>query len=81
MLKSRNDVHELLPSVRNKIYEVAISNLSGQAGKILKADNELIIACGQGAVSLKKVQKAGGKPMNIQDFLRGNKFTVNEDFN
>lgn len=25
ILKSRNDIHELLPSVRNKIYEVAIS--------------------------------------------------------
>lgn len=63
-----------------KIYSATVSPLKGEAGKVLKAENELIIGCKDGAVSLQKVQKAGGKPMAIQDFLRGNKLKVGEDF-
>ena len=63
-----------------KIYSATVSPLKGEAGKILKTDNELVIACKDKAVSLQKVQKAGGKPMAIQDFLRGNKLNVGEDF-
>ena len=63
-----------------KVFEAQVAKLDGQAGKVLKADNQLVIACGKDALSLIKVQKAGGKPMSICDFLRGNKFTVGEDF-
>ena len=31
----------------------------------------LTIACGEGAVRLTRLQKAGGKPMLAEDFLRG----------
>lgn len=34
-------------------------------------DDRLTIACGTGAVSLVRLQKAGGKAMNAEDFLRG----------
>ena len=63
-----------------KIYEAEESSLKGQVGKILKAEKELVIGCKDGSVSLKVVQKAGGKPMNIADFLRGAKLNENEDF-
>lgn len=64
-----------------KIYKAEMVDMKGCAGKILKADaKEFIIACGEGALSLKKVQKAGGKPMEIAEFLRGNKFAVGGDF-
>lgn len=63
-----------------KIYEAEIVDVFAEAGKVVKADSCLVIGCGEGALSLKKVQKAGGKPMLIQDFLRGNKFTVGENF-
>lgn len=63
-----------------KIYKAKTVDKTGQAGKIICADKELIIACGDKAVSLEKVQKAGGKPMCISDFLRGTKLTVGEDF-
>ncbi|MBQ3115705.1 MAG: methionyl-tRNA formyltransferase [Clostridia bacterium] len=64
-----------------KVYKAEIAHLKGEAGKILRADSELIIGCGDGSVALKIVQKAGGNAMQIGDFLRGNKFTVGEDFN
>lgn len=35
-------------------------------------DDELTIACGSGAIQLLRLQKAGSKPMNANDFLRGN---------
>jgi methionyl-tRNA formyltransferase len=63
-----------------KIYEAEVSSLKGQVGKILKADKELVIGCKDSSVSLKVVQKAGGKPMNIADFLRGAKLNENGDF-
>ena len=63
-----------------KIYSAEICSQKGEIGKILKADKELVIGCKDCSVSLKIVQKAGGKPMNIADFLRGTKLNANEDF-
>lgn len=63
-----------------KVYEAKVVDGSGAAGQVLKAENELIIACGSSALSLLTVQKAGGKPMNIKDFLRGNKFILGSEF-
>ncbi len=62
-----------------KIYSAQISSLKGNVGEILKADKELVIGCADGSISLKIVQKAGGKMMNIADFLRGNKLAVGEE--
>lgn len=62
-----------------KIYSAQISSLKGNVGEILKADKELVIGCADGSISLKVVQKAGGKMMNIADFLRGNKLAVGEE--
>ncbi|UPA24694.1 methionyl-tRNA formyltransferase [Shinella oryzae] len=39
------------------------------AGTVL--DDALTIACGKGAVRLMRLQKAGGKPLDAADFLRG----------
>ena len=63
-----------------KIYSAKVVEMQGKPGQILKSDNELIIACGNNAISLLMVQKAGGKPMCIKDFLRGNKFAVGSEF-
>jgi methionyl-tRNA formyltransferase len=42
---------------------------NGPAGKVL--DDTLTIACGEGAVRLTRLQKAGGKALDATDFLRG----------
>ena len=41
----------------------------GAAGEAL--DDELLIACGDGAIRLTRLQRAGAKPMTGEDFLRG----------
>ncbi len=56
-----------------KIYCAKAVDQSGNAGEVLDSDGKLIVACGSGAILLIKVQKAGGKPMLISDFLRGNR--------
>ncbi|MEQ8308132.1 MAG: methionyl-tRNA formyltransferase [Hoeflea sp.] len=50
--------------------ELAQSDATDAApGTVL--DDKLLVACGDGAVRLKRLQKAGGKPLAAQDFLRG----------
>ncbi|MBX3597656.1 MAG: methionyl-tRNA formyltransferase [Rhizobiaceae bacterium] len=44
---------------------------NGAPGTVL--DENLTIACGNGAVRLVEVQRAGGKPLPAQEFLRGAK--------
>ena len=34
-------------------------------------DERLTIACGDGAVRIVELQKAGGRPMKVEEFLRG----------
>jgi methionyl-tRNA formyltransferase len=42
---------------------------SGPAGTVL--DNRFTVACAEGAVRLVELQKAGGRPMKADEFLRG----------
>jgi len=52
--------------------EVADMDVKGQApGTVL--DDQLTIATGEGAIRLLTLQKAGGKPLKAEDFLRGTK--------
>ena len=56
-----------------KIYKAEVVNLSGNVGEILKSDGALIVGAGKNAVSLLRVCRAGGKIMDISEFLRGNR--------
>ena len=59
-----------------KIYSAEVSDIKGDAGVVLYSDGKLIVGAGENSVSLLKVCKAGGKPMAVSDFLRGNKVEV-----
>ena len=54
---------------RVKILRCEPADGTGEAGTLL--DDGLTIACGDGAIRLSLLQKAGGKPMGPVDFLRG----------
>ncbi|MCR4265623.1 methionyl-tRNA formyltransferase [Nitratireductor sp. ZSWI3] len=54
---------------RVKLLRAAPVPGKGAPGEAL--DEALTIACGEGAVRLVELQRAGGKPMRAQDFLRG----------
>ena len=58
---------------RLKLLRSTLADATGDAGAIL--DDRLTVACGDGAVRLVEVQRAGGKPAGAADFLRGAKLT------
>jgi methionyl-tRNA formyltransferase len=56
---------------RVKLLRSTLAEGSGRPGEIL--DEALTVACGESAVRLIEVQRAGGKAMKAVDFLRGAK--------
>lgn len=64
--------HTYLDGQRFKLYEATLAEGNGKPGQILsKTKKELVVATGEGAVSLKTVQPAGKPKMAISDFLNG----------
>ena len=55
--------------VRIKVLRCELVNGSGAPGDLL--DAQLTIACGDGAIRILELQRAGKQPMKAQDFLRG----------
>jgi methionyl-tRNA formyltransferase len=61
-----------LPGVgRIKVLRSTQGEGSGPPGTVL--DERLTVACGDGAVRLLEIQRAGKQPMKAEDFLRGTK--------
>jgi methionyl-tRNA formyltransferase len=60
---------ELPGAGRVKILHSTKGNGSGEPGRVL--DDRLTVACGSGAVRIVELQRAGGKPMAAEEFLRG----------
>jgi len=61
---------------RLKVLRTTRSEGAGNPGEIL--DGALTVACGDGAVRLVEVQRAGGKPMSATEFLRGVKLGMGD---
>jgi methionyl-tRNA formyltransferase len=59
---------------RLKVLRSTLADGAGAPGTLL--DDTLTIACGEGAVRLTKVQRAGKKPMSAAEFLRGAKLAT-----
>jgi methionyl-tRNA formyltransferase len=55
--------------VRVKILRCALAAGGGAAGALL--DDHLTIACGEGAIRILELQRAGKAPMKAEEFLRG----------
>lgn len=54
---------------RVKVLRSTLARGSGTPGAV--TGGELVVACGEGAVRLLNVQRAGGKPVSADEFLRG----------
>jgi methionyl-tRNA formyltransferase len=55
--------------VRVKILRVEVTDRNGAPGEVL--DDHLAVACEQGALRILELQRAGGRPMKADEFLRG----------
>ena len=54
---------------RVKVLRSTKGEGNGRPGAVL--DDNLTIACGEGAIRIVELQKAGGRPMRAEEFLRG----------
>jgi methionyl-tRNA formyltransferase len=67
MTISTNGAHNL------KIFSATVVGLRGTPGEILKCENDLVVAAGKGALSLREVQLEGKRRMSAGQFLRGHR--------
>ncbi|OLB01348.1 MAG: methionyl-tRNA formyltransferase [Verrucomicrobia bacterium 13_2_20CM_54_12] len=67
MTISMNGGHNL------KIFSATVVGLPGTPGEILKCENELVVATGKDALSLREVQLEGKRRMSAGEFLRGHR--------
>ena len=63
------EIPEAAAPVRVKVLRTTRGEGGGMPGTTL--DDHLTIACGDGAVRILQLQRAGGKAMTVEEFLRG----------
>jgi methionyl-tRNA formyltransferase len=57
---------------RLKIWRADVRDARGAPGEVLAMDAQgVLVACGQGALQLKELQRAGGRRLTAMEFLRG----------
>lgn len=54
-----------------KVFSASIVDLIGKPGEILRSEGQIVVAAGQGALSLGEVQLEGKRRMKTDEFLRG----------
>jgi methionyl-tRNA formyltransferase len=67
MTISTNGTHNL------KIFSATVIGLRGTPGEVLKREDELVVAAGKDALSLREVQLEGKRRMSAGEFLRGHR--------
>jgi methionyl-tRNA formyltransferase len=53
----------------------------GAPGTIVASNDGLVVACGEGALVVRELQRAGGRRLGVRDFLAGNPIAAGEYFN
>ena len=70
-----------LGGVDLKIWRGTTALGQGAPGEVLKADaSALLVACGEGALSVTELQRSGGKRLTAADFLRGFQISTGDRF-
>jgi len=54
-----------------KIWRARVLDGRGEPGTVLQMKDELVIACGKQALAVSELQRAGGRRLGAQEFLRG----------
>lgn len=56
---------------RVKVLSSKLADSAGAPGEVLQADERFIVACGDGAIELLRLQRAGKRAQPAEEFLRG----------
>ena len=60
-----------------KVWRATVVAQSGEPGAVLRADGDgLVVACGEGALSLTALQLPGGRRIGVRDFLQRHPLVV-----
>jgi methionyl-tRNA formyltransferase len=54
-----------------KVRRARVVGASGVPGTVLDAGEAIVVACGEDALAVTELQRAGGKPLTAAEFLRG----------
>ena len=60
---------------RAQVYD-GVSN--GRVGEVIKADKEILVACGYGVLKITELQEEGGKKMDARSFANGRKIKAGD---
>ena len=64
-----------------KIWAATVTDGAGEPGTVLSVDrDQLVVACGSGALAVSEVQRAGGKRQPVSAFLAGMPLNVGDRF-
>ena len=64
-----------LDGERIKVWRARVVDGHGAPGRVLSAGEDLIVTCGEGALAITQLQRAGGKSLSSIEFLRGHALT------
>jgi methionyl-tRNA formyltransferase len=71
----------LLGGLTVKLWRVSPVAGQGKIGTVLAVDrSKIVVACGDGAIAISELQKAGGKRLPVQQFLAGHPLQVGDGF-
>ena len=54
-----------------KIWRARVAAVDGEPGNVLQAEDDIVVACGEQALAVSELQRAGGRRLNAREFLRG----------
>ena len=63
--------YTLLQAEPVKIWRARVHDVQGEPGAVLDAQDEVVIACGEKALAVSELQRAGGRRLSAREFLRG----------
>jgi methionyl-tRNA formyltransferase len=63
-----------------KIWRASVTAGSGDPGAVLRAADEIVICCGEGALAVSELQRSGGRRLSAREFLRGHRLAPGARF-
>ncbi len=71
----------ILGGVSIKVWQAEVTATAGSPGQVISADRDgVVVACGEGSLCLRVLQKAGGKRFSVTQFLAGNPVRAGASF-
>jgi methionyl-tRNA formyltransferase len=63
-----------------KVWHARVASARAAPGTVLEAGEELLVACGEEALAISELQRAGGRRQATLDYLRGHPLRPGEQF-